>query len=184
MTEPVIETTQLATAETELTGESGIILVDQVPAVLTQLSRGDTVEILGEQENCYIVDSEKGQGLLEKRLVRTSGEANYETWTGYLYEDPVRTLQTNTEVTVIGDLGYYYLIEIEGEFGMMRPDEVSRWKHTSSSGSSNVRQCDVLIIMILDVCQHGLDTVLFHQSDRNIFFFQDPYFSDQLKPNF
>ena len=137
MTEPVIETTQLATAETELTGESGIILVDQVPAVLTQLSRGDTVEILGEQENCYIVDSEKGQGILEKRLVRTSGEANYETWTGYLYEDPVRTLQTNTEVTVIGDLGYYYLIEIEGEFGMMRPDEVSRWKHTSSSGSSN-----------------------------------------------
>ena len=146
MTEPVTETTQPATDESEPASEPGIILVDHVSAVLTQLSRGDTVEILGEQENCYIVDSEKGQGLLEKRLVRTSGEANYETWTGYakygalLHQtyhltDDGGVMSTNTKVQVLEDLIWCYLVQVEDTYGFVATDQISKQPLRSSSGS-------------------------------------------------
>lgn len=140
--------TEPATVATEPNSEAGIVLVDHVPAVLTQLSRGDIVTILGEQDDCYIVDSAKGQGLLEKRLVRTADQSAYESWTGYAkygtllhsnyhLTDDGGVVTTNTKVQVLEDLTWCYLVQVEDTCGYVLTDQISKQPIKSSSPNND-----------------------------------------------
>lgn len=140
--------TEPATVATEPNSEAGIVLVDHVPAVLTQLSRGDIVTILGEQDDCYIVDSAKGQGLLEKRLVRTADQSAYESWTGYAkygtllhrnyhLTDDGGVVTTNTKVQVLEDLTWCYLVQVEDTRGYVLTDQISKQPIKSSSPNND-----------------------------------------------
>ena len=86
-------TTQPTTAPTETTAppteplpqtEEATILADHVPAILSILSRGDTVDVVGEyDEGHYVIKTEQGYGLVEKNLLTMPDDESYEAWTGY-----------------------------------------------------------------------------------------------------
>ena len=97
--------------------EEATILADRVPAILTILSRGDTVNVVGEyEEDHYVIETESGYGLVEKILLSLPDDAPYKAWTGYckgngnLYDNyrlcgkPVKVLSTNVSIEVLDEL--------------------------------------------------------------------------------
>lgn len=122
-------------------------LLERVPAVLATFSRGDRVEVVGEYDETYlVVKLPEGWGLVEKSLLRMSGEAAYEPWTGYarygaclyaelyLTGDPVRELSSNTRLEVMEDLGWCYLVRLDEITGYVARDQVSSYPLTGGSG--------------------------------------------------
>ena len=159
--EPV-ETTAAATEETLGTlpaAEYATAEADGVPVVLAVLSRGDAVDVAGSfDEKHYIVKLETGYGLVEKNLLRLEGETPFAEWTGYAYQNagiyasyrltggPVQTLKADTQVKVLEDLGWCYLVEYDGTAGYMKQETVaknpvtSRKKQAPASGNAGGTQ--------------------------------------------
>lgn len=154
-TEPV-ESTAAATEETTPQVEYATAEADGVPVVLAVLSRGDTVDVAGTfDEDHYIVKLETGYGLVEKNLLRLDGKTPFAAWTGYAYQnarvydnyrlagEPVQTLKADTQVEVLEDLGWCYLVEYDGVSGYMKPETIaknptaSRKKETPASGGES-----------------------------------------------
>lgn len=121
--------------------------VDGVPIVLAILSRGDTVDVVDSfDEKHYVVKLETGYGLVEKSLVRPSGEPEYETWTGYaryqtkfydnarLTGEPLKTLSTNTPLEVLDDIGWGYVVRCEDIIGYVSKDYVSQYRYSGGGG--------------------------------------------------
>ena len=121
--------------------------VDGVPIVLAILSRGDTVDVVDSfDEKHYVVKRENGYGLVEKSLVRPSGEPEYETWTGYaryqakfydnarLMGEPLKTLSTNTPLEVLDDIGWGYVVRCEDVIGYVSKDYVSQYRYSGGGG--------------------------------------------------
>lgn len=82
------ETEPETTAETEPPAPDTVdftVQADKAPAVLQLLSKGDTVDVVGEYEDYHVIRTEQGYGMVEKGLLRFDGEAGYEGWTGYAY---------------------------------------------------------------------------------------------------
>lgn len=141
-------TTQPATIPTETTApptvplpqtEEAVILADHVPAVLALLSRGDTVDMVGEyDEKCYVIKMDSGYGLVEKQLLTAPGEEAYEAWTGYSYWNrnvydnyrltgaPIQVLATNTKIEVLDKLDNCYIVRAEDVTGFMRLEDISK----------------------------------------------------------
>lgn len=149
--EPVVTTeatTQPTTAPTETTAppteplpqtEEATILADHVPAILSILSRGDTVDVVGEfDDEHYVIKTELGYGLVEKQLLAMPGEEAYEAWTGYsrwnrnVYDNyrlsgtPVQVLKTNTKIEVLDDLGGCCVVKVEDVTGFMKLEDISK----------------------------------------------------------
>ncbi len=132
-----------AAAAPEASPDSGSDLPDAVPAepatarsvvkasnapVLAQLfSRGDTVVVLGTDEEYYILAMEDGaEAMMERCLVRLETEEPFSPWVGYaasgacaysnwqLEGEPL-PLAINTVISVIDKLGDVYLIEGDGK---------------------------------------------------------------------
>lgn len=132
---PAPEPTPTPTPEPETDGASVVTL--DATAVLAVLERGEQVLIEGEWEEYYVVEAAAGRGYVEKRLLARDSEPEYEPWTGYavsgaevylnyrLSGAPERVLDTNTEMTVLADLGDCYLAELEGSLGYVPAEMVS-----------------------------------------------------------
>lgn len=141
-------TTQPTTAPTETTAppteplpqtEEAIILADHVPAILSILSRGDTVDVVGEyDEGHYVIKTEQGYGLVEKNLLTMPDDESYEAWTGYsrwnrnVYDNyrlsgtPIQVLKTNTKIEVLDDLGGCLVVKVEDVTGFMKLEDISK----------------------------------------------------------
>ena len=128
--------------------EEVTILADHVPAILSILSRGDTVDVVGEyDEEHYVIKTELGYGLVEKQLLAMPGEEAYEAWTGYslwnrnVYDNyrlsgtPVQVLKTNTKIEVLDDLGSCCVVKVEDVTGFMKLEDIS--KNPISSGGDS-----------------------------------------------
>lgn len=141
-------TTQPTTAPTETTvppteplpqTEEATILADHVPAILSILSRGDTVDVVGEyDEEHYVIKTELGYGLVEKQLLAMPDDEAYEAWTGYsrwnrnVYDNyrlsgtPLQVLKTNTKIEVVDDLGGCLVVKVEDVTGFMKLEDISK----------------------------------------------------------
>lgn len=135
---------------------SGEVQVDWAPGILTFLNRGENVDVVGDfDEDYYVVKVAQGYGLMEKQLLRMAGEAAYEGWTGYaqnkagvyttyqLTGQPVLTLGRNTQVEVLDELEYVYVVTVEGTAGFMNKADVSKTKIKSSGGGGSADGGDI-----------------------------------------
>ncbi len=119
---------------------SATVLADRTYLVLKTVDRDATVEIVeAYDDEYYVVKTEEGYGLMEKRLVRMEGAEGYEGWTGYavygaklytnyhlLPDGGEQTLNMNTKVPVLDDLDGTLVVQTEGGIGYMRQKELSR----------------------------------------------------------
>ncbi len=135
------ETEPETTAETEPPAPDTvdyIVQADKTPAVLALLSKGDTVEVVGELDDEYhVIKTEQGYGLVEKGLLRFEGEANYESWTGYAYSgaelkgsyqltgETIQILTMNTTAEVLEELPHCYLVRVGEVDGFLAKDKLS-----------------------------------------------------------
>lgn len=134
----------------------GTVLADRTMMILETAQRGSTVEVVGEFDADYwVVKTEIGYGLIEKRLVRMDGEAAYEQWQGYaksgagLYDHyhllapEIQSLTKNAKVQVLEGLGDCYLVQVGDTTGYMRQDQVSKSYIKSSSGGGSADGGDI-----------------------------------------
>lgn len=123
-------------------------LVDDTPAILDTLLRDDVVDVVGEyDQDHYVIKTELGYGLVKKELLRMDGEAPYEAWIGYAYYntevydnfyltgEPVQKLNQNTNVEVLEELRYCYVVRVEDQMGFMNKKSLSRWPISSGGGA-------------------------------------------------
>ena len=148
-TEPPTEPPTEAPTEPVPNCVNATVQVDDAPAILALLNRGDTVDVVGEfDEEHYVIKTEPGYGLVEKQLLRMSGEPAYEVWTGYatsnaaLYTSYQLTgavqanLGMNTQIEVLDELEYCYVVNIGEESGFIAKEQVSK-NYIQYSGSGN-----------------------------------------------
>ena len=149
-TEAVTEAPTEAPTEPVPECDRTLVMVDKAPAILMLLNRGDVVDVVGEyDEDNYVVKTESGYGLIEKQLLRMSGEADYEVWTGfakskapiydnfYLTGEPLQTLKVNSKVEILDELKDCYVINYEGAAGFMAKDQISKNQITGGGGSAD-----------------------------------------------
>ena len=154
-TETVTQPTVTETTEPETTAPTEppepdtvdfTVRADRTPAVLALLSRGETVEVLGQLEGYHVIRLPEGCGLVEQGLLRAEGEAPYEGWTGYAYYgaelkgsyqltgEPLQTLTVNTQVQVLDELPHSYLVQLGEVTGYMAKSGLSRYPIRSGGG--------------------------------------------------
>lgn len=150
-TVPVTEVTTVPTTEAPTepvpTCVNAEVQVSNAPAILTLLNRGTMVDVVGEyDEDHYVVKTDAGYGLIEKQLLRFSGEDAYAVWTGYahgsasvyghyqLTGEPVRSLNLNTKVEVLDELKYCYVVKVGEVSGYMAKAQVSKYYIQYSGG--------------------------------------------------
>ena len=130
--------------------EEATILADHVPAVLWILSRGDTVDVVGEyDEEHYVIKTDLGYGLVEKPLLAMPNDTAYEAWTGYslwnrnVYDNyrltgtPIRVLTTNTKIEVLDELDGCYVVKVEDITGFMKLEDISKGLIRSQGGGDS-----------------------------------------------
>lgn len=152
-TAPATEAPETTVPETEPSMpklEAGTVQGDNIPAILCQLKKGDSVEVTGNPDDTHAaVKTEFGTGTMELQLLRFAGEEPAESWTGYarwntgLYESyelvgkALATLKTNTKVEILEELEDCYLVMVDGKTGFVAKAQVSKWPIQSSSGGSS-----------------------------------------------
>ena len=142
-TEPT-ETTAPAAPRTV----EGTIQGIHIPAILSFPQRGDIVQVTGyPDETTATVTVGDAQGSFAKVLLRFDSDESYEAWQAYakyntrvfegytLVGEPLATLKTNTQITVLDDLGECYLVQTEDLTGYIAKTQASKWR-IKSSGSS------------------------------------------------
>ncbi len=148
-TEVPTEAPTEAPTEPVPTCSNAVIQADDAPAILTLLNRGDTVDVVGEyDEDHYVVVTDSGYGLVEKQLLRMTGEPDYEVWTGYAYSNAevyanyqltgeiVTKLKKNTKVEVLDELKYCYVVTIDEKTAFVDKSQLSKTRLKTSSGKS------------------------------------------------
>ena len=143
-TEPT-ETTAPAAPRTV----EGTIQGIHIPAILSFPQRGDIVQVTGyPDEATATVTVGDAQGSFAQVLLRFDSEESYEAWQAYakyntrvfevytLVGEPLATLKTNTQITVLDDLGECYLVQTEDLTGYIAKTQASKWRIKSSSSSS------------------------------------------------
>ena len=143
-TEPT-ETTAPAAPRTV----EGTIQGIHIPAILSFPQRGDIVQVTGyPDEATATVTVGNAQGSFAKVLLRFDSDESYEAWQAYakyntqvfdgytLVGEPLATLKTNTQITVLDDLGECYLVQTEDLTGYIAKTQASKWRIKSSSSSS------------------------------------------------
>mgnify|MGYP004716072949 CR=1 FL=1 len=143
-TEPT-ETTAPAAPRTVEGTVQGI----HIPAILSFPQRGDIVQVTGyPDEATATVTGGNAQGSFAKVLLRFDSDESYEAWQAYakyntrvfegytLVGEPLATLKTNTQMTVLDDLGECYLVQTEDLTGYIAKTQASKWRIKGSSSSS------------------------------------------------
>ena len=168
-------TTQATTEATEPIPECTNVTVqaDNAPAILMLLNRGDTVDVVKEyDEGHYMVKVDSLYGLIEKQLLRLTGEAAYGAWTGYaqsnapLYDNylltgkALQSLSQNKKVEVLEDLQYCYMVKVGETLGFMAKNKVSKSYIQSSGGGGSADGGDISlgfggIVTLSGVVQSG-----------------------------
>lgn len=126
----------------------GTIQGIHIPAILSFPQRGDIVQVTGyPDEATASVTVGDAQGSFAKVLLRFDSDESYEAWQAYakyntqvfdgytLVGEPLATLKTNTQMTVLDDLGECYLVQTEDLTGYIAKTQASKWR-IKSSGSS------------------------------------------------
>ena len=144
-TEPT-ETTAPAAPRTVEGTVQGI----HIPAILSFPQRGDIVQVTGyPDEATATVTVGNAQGSFAKVLLRFDSDESYEAWQAYakyntrvfegytLVGEPLATLKTNTQMTVLDDLGECYLVQTEDLTGYIAKTQASKWRIKSSSSSGS-----------------------------------------------
>ena len=121
----------------------GTIQGDHIPAILWFPQKGETVEVTGYADDAHAtVKGESADGILEAQLLRFAGEEAYESWTAYaryntaLYSgytmtgEPVRTLKTNTALTILDELEECYLVQVGEDTGYIVKTQAGKWPIT------------------------------------------------------
>lgn len=127
----------------------GTIQGIHIPAILSFPQRGDIVQVTGyPDETTATVTVGDAQGSFAKVLLRFDSEESYEAWQAYakyntqvfdgytLVGEPLATLKTNTQMTVLDDLGECYLVQTEDLTGYIAKPQASKWRIKGSSSSS------------------------------------------------
>ena len=128
----------------------GTIQGIHIPAILSFPQRGDIVQVTGyPDEATATVTVGDAQGSLARVLLRFDSEESYEAWQAYakyntrvfegytLVGEPLATLKTNTQITVLDDLGECYLVQTEDLTGYIAKTQASKWRIKSSSSSGS-----------------------------------------------
>ena len=143
-TEPT-ETTAPAAPRTVEGTVQGI----HIPAILSFPQRGDIVQVTGyPDEATATVTVGDAQGSFAQVLLRFDSDESYEAWQAYakyntqvfdgytLVGEPLATLKTNTQMTVLDDLGECYLVQTEDLTGYIAKTQASKWRIKSSGSGS------------------------------------------------
>ena len=149
-----VETQPESTAAAEPELVSVTAQVNGIPAVLTTLSRGDWVDVVGSfDEQHYAVKLDAGYGLVEKNLVRMDTQPEFQTWTGYAYRNaevydnyhlagaPARMLDANETVEVLENLGWCYLVRQNGSMGYVKQENLAK-NPVGDAGTDNAPGAD------------------------------------------
>lgn len=120
-----------------------------IPAILSFPQRGDIVQVTGyPDEATATVTVGDAQGSFAKVLLRFDSDESYEAWQAYakyntrvfegytLVGEPLATLKTNTQMTVLDDLGECYLVQTEDLTGYIAKTQASKLRIKGSSSSS------------------------------------------------
>lgn len=137
-----------ATVSAAVEDASATVLAQGAEAYLCILSRGDTVRVLEKGlERCSLLFDGGATAAVPTALL-VFEEAAYAPWTGYArYKAPFHThwrtlayaprlLSMNTELQIVGVFGEdeaFYLVELDGEIGLVPADMVSESKLAVSS---------------------------------------------------
>lgn len=122
---------------------SGTVLADRTAVILTTVDRGAAVALAGDfDEAHYVVKTELGYGLIEKRLVRPEGGEVYAEWDGYAYSGAklynnyhllpggALDLTTNTQIKVLDAYGDNCLVQVGEVIGYMDLSTISTTRIT------------------------------------------------------
>lgn len=132
--------------------ELGISRATYGEALYTHLKKGDQVNVIGQYKDYFIISGDELDLIVEKRFVRLDSEEPFESRNGfarkntevyasvYMTEEPIATLKTNTQVTVLegkGDwlyTGNWFYIEWEDGAGYVRAEQISDRRLTGGGG--------------------------------------------------
>lgn len=129
----------------------GVVQGNRIPAIVAVLNRGELVEVTGYADDTWaLVKTDRGEGMLDKQLLRFAGEEDYQLWQGYaryntklypsyeLVGEPLATLKTNTVVEVIDELEDCYVVRVDEQLACVQKEQISKYpiRSSSSSGSS------------------------------------------------
>lgn len=116
------------------------VQVENAPAILQLLNRGNVVDVVGEyDEDHYVIKTDMGYGLVEKQFLWMSDGEVFQTWTGYasgyigvydnfcLFGDPVKNVGMNTRMEVLAELNYCYLVQVGETIGYAKKNHVSKY---------------------------------------------------------
>ena len=129
--------------------ETAAVRVDEAGVIGKIFALGDKVEVTEAKDSYYIVKTDAGALLVEKRLIRMNTEAAPQSWTGYaqnntgvftngyLEGDPLATLNLNTSLIVEDTLGTVARVTLQdGRVGYALAANIMRspYVYTPSSG--------------------------------------------------
>lgn len=142
-------TTPTLPPPTEPDWQLGIVRAGPAEAVYTHFSKGDTLEVIGAFQDYYVVSHADGDLLIEKRFLRTEGEAPFEIYTGYARSgatvygsaffdgDVIATLGLNQAVTVTEGKGDWLFITWDAEEGYVRAEDILAAPVSTNRGNSS-----------------------------------------------
>lgn len=147
-TTPTIKPTPIPTPSPtpEPDGVEGIVLIENADVIFSFLNAGEEVVVTGEQEGYYSATIDDTSVLIDKRLVRLTSESDYEIWSGFaarnatlfdnlfLEGQPINTLNMNTAIEVLDDLGFCYRVQLDGTIGYMSLKNISKTKLNTGGG--------------------------------------------------
>ena len=126
----------------------GVILTDACEAYMYLYNRDGEAKITATEEETYEVYVDGFYATLPHWLISMEGDDPYEAWTGYAKSGvPVygkhqmreiyveRNMNLNEKVEVIDQLPHCYVVEIDGEVGYMKLDDVMKNRYVYSGGN-------------------------------------------------
>lgn len=146
--EPTTEETTIPTPE-EPEWETGLARAAQAEALRKTFAQGTQVQVRGQYLDYYVIECEEEDLLVEKRFVRLDSEEDSEQEIRYakngalvfdnvyLRGEPIATLTTNTELTILeGKDDWYQAAWADGE-GYMKAEQSSQTRYSSGKKKSN-----------------------------------------------
>lgn len=167
---PTTEETTIP-APTEPEWEEGIARAAQAEALRKTFDQGTQVQVLGQYLDYYVVEGQEENLLVEKRFLRLDTEepmeekTYYAKWGAlvfdnvYLRGEPIATLPTNTNLTILEGKDDWYHVSWTGGEGYMKAEQVSNYRSggggSGSSGGSSGGSNDGTDVDLGRLSAHG-----------------------------
>lgn len=121
------------------------VLIPDAQGYLALLNRGDTVKVVEAADGNCSIYYDGFMVTAPRWLIRMEEDSAYESWTGYArngsafyseyqLRNQIQQLRTNTKITVLDELPYCYVVEIDGQIGYMNLESVSKSRFSSGGG--------------------------------------------------